>query len=95
MLASGLKGIEQRMEPPLPVEKDIYKMSSEERKNLNIDCLPGSLAEAIAELEKSELCKEVLGDHIFESLVANKKAEWDNYRTHVSQYELDKYLPIL
>jgi len=95
MLASGLKGIEQRMEPPLPVEKDIYKMSSEERKNLNIDCLPGSLAEAIAEFEKSELAREVLGDHIFESLVANKKVEWDNYRTHVSQYELDKYLPIL
>ena len=95
MLAAGLKGIEEKIEPPAPVEKDIFRMSDSERKKLNIDCLPGSLEEAIGEFEKSKLAKEVLGEHIFYSLIANKKEEWDNYRIHVSQYEINKYLPWL
>ncbi|HEX9916633.1 MAG TPA: glutamine synthetase family protein [candidate division Zixibacteria bacterium] len=95
MLAAGLKGIEEKIEPPAPVEKDIFGLSDSERKKLNIDCLPGSLEEAIGEFEKSKLAKEVLGEHIFYSLIANKKEEWDNYRIHVSDYELEKYLPWL
>jgi glutamine synthetase len=95
MLAAGLKGIEEKIEPPFPVEKDIYRLSENERKKLNIDCLPGSLEEAIGEFEKSKLAKEVLGEHIFYSLIANKKEEWDKYRIHVSQYEIEKYLPWL
>jgi glutamine synthetase len=95
MLAAGLKGIEEKIEPPAPVEKDIFRLSDSERKKLSIDCLPGSLEEAIGEFEKSKLAKEVLGEHVFYSLIANKKEEWDNYRIHVSQYEIDKYLPWL
>jgi glutamine synthetase len=95
MLAAGLRGIEEKTEPPPPEEKDIYAMSAEERKELNIDCLPGSLEEAIREFEKSQLAQETLGDHIFHSLVANKKVEWDRYRVHVGDYELKKYLPWL
>jgi glutamine synthetase len=95
MLAAGLKGIEEKTEPPPPVEKDIFGMSAEQRKELNIDCLPGSLEEAIREFEKSQLAQETLGDHIFHSLVANKKVEWDRYRVHVGDYELKKYLPWL
>lgn len=95
MLAAGLKGIEKQLEPPSPIEKDIFKLSDSERKKMGIDCLPGTLEEAIAEFEKSELAKEVLGEHIFDSLIANKKEEWDKYRIHVSQYERDKYLPFL
>jgi len=95
MLASGLKGVEEKLELLPPVEKDIFHLSEEEREKLHIGCLPGSLEEAICLFEKSKLAKETLGDHIFESLIANKKMEWDAYRIHVSKYETDKYLPIL
>jgi len=95
MLASGLKGLEEKLELLPSVEKDIYHMSDQEREKLHIGCLPGTLEEAISLFEKSKLAKEILGDHIFESLIANKKMEWDNYRIHVSQFEIDNYLPIL
>jgi len=95
MLASGLKGVEEKSELLPSVEKDIFHMSEQEREKLHIGCLPGTLEEAISLFEKSKLAKDILGDHIFESLIANKKMEWDNYRIHVSKYETDKYLPIL
>ena len=95
MLAAGLKGIEKGYELAPPVEEDIFEMSEASRKKHGIDSLPGSLAEAIQLTEKSELVKETLGDHIFEKFIENKKIEWDQYRTHVSQFELEKYLPIL
>ncbi len=95
MLAAGLKGIDEKIEPLPPVEKDIFHSTPEERRKLNIDCLPGSLDEAICVFENSQLAREVLGDHVFTSLVANKKIEWDMYRIQVSDYELQKYLPRL
>jgi glutamine synthetase len=95
MLAAGLKGIEKGYELAAPVEEDIFEMSEASRKKHGIDSLPGSLAEAIQLTEKSELVRETLGDHIFQKFIENKKIEWDQYRTHVSQFELEKYLPIL
>ena len=95
MLAAGLRGIEEEYELPEPVETDIFKMTPAEREAADIASLPGSLAEAIAETEKSELVREALGDHIFDKFIENKKIEWERYRTHVSAYELDHYLPIL
>jgi glutamine synthetase len=95
MLAAGLKGIEKGLELPPPVEEDIFEMNDQKRKKHGIDSLPGSLEEAVHIMEKSELVKEALGDHIFEKFIENKKIEWDQYRTHISQFELDKYLPIL
>jgi glutamine synthetase len=95
MLAAGLKGIEKGYELPPPVEEDIYEMSEQKRLEHGIESLPGSLAEAIRFTEKSELIKEALGDHIFQKFIDNKKIEWDQYRVHVSQFELEKYLPIL
>jgi glutamine synthetase len=95
MLAAGLKGIEKKYELPNPIEEDIYHFDAEKRKKHNITELPGNLYEAITELEKSELVREALGDHIFNKFIENKKIEWDRFRTHVSQYELESYLPIL
>ncbi len=95
MLAAGLKGVEEGYELPNPVEEDIFEMSEQERVRRGIASLPGSLAEAVAETEKSALVREALGDHIFEKFIANKKIEWDNYRTHVSRYEIERYLPVL
>jgi len=95
MLAAGLEGIEKGYELREPVEEDIFEMSEDERSKHGIESLPGNLLEAIQLTEKSELVKEALGDHIFEKFIANKKIEWDQYRTHVSQFELDRYLAIL
>jgi len=94
MLAAGLKGIENEYELSDPVEEDIYKMSKEEKKQRGITTLPDNLYEALIEVEKSELVKEALGDHIFNKIIENKKIEWDMYRTHVSKFEIEKYLPI-
>jgi glutamine synthetase len=95
MLAAGLKGIENKYPLPEPVEVDIYHMSSAERQKLGIQELPGSLHEAITEVEKSALVKEALGDHIFTKFLENKQIEWDAFRMHVSDYEIERYLPIL
>jgi glutamine synthetase len=95
MLAAGLKGIQEGYELPEPIEEDIYEMSEEARKRHGIESLPGNLYDAIHHTENSELVREALGDHIFQKFIANKKIEWDQYRVHVSQYELERYLPIL
>jgi glutamine synthetase len=94
MLAAGLKGIENGYELPDPIEEDIFEMTEKERLNKGIMTLPGNLYEAICEVEKSGLVKEALGEHIFNKFIQNKKIEWDKYRIHVSQYEIDAYLPI-
>jgi len=95
MLAAGLKGVEKNYKLPEPIEEDIYEMDEVAREGAGITSLPGSLFEAIQEMEKSELMRETLGDHIFDKLIHNKKIEWDRFRTHVSLYEIENYLPIL
>jgi glutamine synthetase len=69
-------------------------MSAKEKRERGIFTLPDNLYEALLEVEKSEVVREALGEHIFNKFVENKKIEWDMYRTHVSQYEIEKYLPI-
>jgi glutamine synthetase len=95
MLAAGMEGIEKEYELAEPIERNVYEMSEEERKELGIATLPSSLQEAIELAENSELVKKALGDHIFEKFIENKKMEWNKYRIQITQYELDKYLPIL
>ena len=95
MLAAGLKGIEKGYEIPEPIEENVYTMSEDERLRRGIGVLPASLLEAILLTEKSELVREALGDHVFEAFIENKKIEWDQYRTQVTEYELNRYLPIL
>jgi glutamine synthetase len=94
MLAAGLKGVENQYELSDPIEDDIYEMSEKEKTEKGIITLPGNLYEAILEVEKSDLVKDALGEHVFKKFVENKKIEWDMYRTHVSQYEIEKYMPI-
>jgi glutamine synthetase len=95
MLAAGLKGIEDKLEPPVPVEEDIYHMTAAEREKNGIGTLPGSLFEAVELTSKSALVKEALGDHVFEKFIENKMIEWDEYRMRVSDYEIRQYLPML
>ena len=95
MLAAGLKGIEDRLEPPAPVEKNIYSLTEREREKHGIEHLPESLGHAISLAENSTLVKKTLGDHVFENLLHVKRQEWDEYRTKISKWEIDRYLPIL
>jgi len=95
LLAAGLAGVEERLEPPEPVEENVYHMSEEKRNKLGIGTVPASLLEAIQLTEKSELVRKALGDHVFEAFIKNKKIEWDQYRTQVTDYELKRYLPVL
>jgi glutamine synthetase len=95
MLASGLKGIKEKIKPPEPIEKDIYKLSFEKRKELGIESLPGSLGHALSLMEDSKLVKEVLGEHLFQHYLHIKRKEWDEYRARVTEWEIENLLPIL
>jgi len=95
MLAAGLEGIEKEYELIEPVEENVFEMRDEERKQRGIENLPGDLSEAISLTEKSQLVKTALGDHLFHSFITNKKIEWDQYRTQITEYELKRYLPVL
>jgi len=95
MLAAGLEGIEKNYELAEPVEKDIFHLSEEERQEVGIKALPGSLIEAIETAGNSEVVRRALGDHIFNNFIENKKIEWDDYRTQIHPYEISRYLPIL
>jgi glutamine synthetase len=95
MLGAGLEGIEKGYEVPRAVEENIFAMEAEDLSAKGIDSLPGSLYEAAVALRDSALMKEVLGEHTHQNLVGNKLIEWDAYRTHVSEFELKRYLPVL
>lgn len=92
ILEACLDGIRNKIDPPAPVESNIYKLTSKERKKQRIDALPGSLAEALEQMDKSLVAKAALGEHIFKEFMTAKKKEWDSFRTYVSQWELDRYL---
>jgi glutamine synthetase len=95
VLAAGLKGVEEGYDLPAEVAANLYEMTPEERMAEGIVSLPGSLAEAVAEMERSELVADALGEHVFEWFIRNKRAEWADYKTQVTQFELDRYLPTL
>ena len=95
MLAAGLEGIEREYEAPEAVEQNVYTMTDEERAEQGIGTLPASLLEAIQLTQESELVRKALGQHVFDAFIKNKKIEWDRYRTQVTEYELQKYLPVL
>lgn len=92
MLAAGLEGVKNKYELPPPIEKDVYQMTVSEKKEAGIKALPGSLIEAIALTEKSELVRKTLGDHVFSKFITSKKVEWDDYRIQISKWELKEYL---
>mgnify|MGYP001586212059 FL=1 len=95
MLAAGLEGVTKKYKLSEPANDNIYHMSEAEKEKVGIKSLPEDLLEAIKIAEKSKLIKECLGDKVFEYFIRNKKMEWNEYKAQVSQYEIDKYLPIL
>jgi glutamine synthetase len=95
MLAAGLAGIDRGYELPPEAAANLYELTAEERLAEGIESLPGSLTDAIRTMEGSELMAETLGEHVFEWFIRNKRAEWDDYQSQVTQFELDRYLPLL
>lgn len=92
MLQAGLDGMENKMDPGPPVNKNIFEMSHREKRRLKIDELPENLYEAIRQLNKDVVLKEVLGEHILTYFVKAKMTAWHEYNTHVHQWETDRYL---
>ncbi len=93
MLAAGLDGIERKLECPEPVNNvNIYEMSPEELAARNVGQLPGSLGEALDELDKDEVLKDTLGEEAYEAFVRAKRAEWDEFRIKVMDWEVEYYL---
>ncbi len=95
MLEAGLTGIEKKYKLQAPVEADVYHITDEERIQMGMESLPGSLIEAIEIAEESKLLKRVLGEHVYGELLLSKKTEWNNYRARVFPYEIETYLPML
>ncbi|MDQ1247022.1 MAG: glutamine synthetase [Actinomycetota bacterium] len=95
ILAAGMKGIREGYELPAAAEDDVWSLSDRERRAMGLLPLPGSLHEAIVSMENSELVAETLGEHVFDFFLANKLAEWADYRRQVTQFELDRYLRML
>lgn len=92
MLKAGMYGIENKLEPPKPIEENIYNMDESERKLRKIKTLPDSLNSALEEFKKSKIAKSALGEHVFDRLIESNKLEWDSYRLNVSTWEVDQYL---
>ncbi|MCD7835102.1 MAG: type I glutamate--ammonia ligase [Lachnospiraceae bacterium] len=91
-LSAGLDGISNKIMPPGSVNANIFEMSDNERKAMGIDSLPGTLQEAVDELERDEFICDVLGEHIAQRYIDAKRQEWFEYSTQISEWELDRYL---
>jgi len=91
ILAAGLDGIENKIEPPSAVEENIYHMTESEKQKRGISRLPATLKEALMEAENSKLVREVLGEHVWEKFLKLKEREWWEYSTIVTEWERKKY----
>ena len=93
ILAAGMEGIRQGYDLPAQTTRNIFELTAEEMSDLGVNPLPQSLAEALDVMEQSKLVHDALGGHIFEWFLRNKRSEWRAYKSHVSQWELERYLP--
>jgi len=93
MLAAALNGIDKKMTPPAPLNNiNLYHLDKAERAKMGVGELPGSLAEALTELEKDEIIKTALGTSTYDTFARAKWEEWDEFRIHVTDYEIERYL---
>jgi glutamine synthetase len=94
LLAAGLRGIEKGYVLGPQAEDNVWSLTPEERRAMGYKELPGSLGVALTEMEGSELVAEALGEHVFDFFLRNKRTEWENYRSHVTPFELKAYLSL-
>jgi len=91
MLAAGLKGIEGKIEPPDPVEEDVYGFDDRKLAKFYIKTLPEDLGEAIGEFKGSRFMRETLGEHVFNKYLEIKTTEWNAFQKSVTNWEIDRY----
>ncbi|MEM4237915.1 MAG: glutamine synthetase family protein [Candidatus Nitrosocaldaceae archaeon] len=91
LLKAGLDGIKNKLEPPEPVEENVYQLAETDRDK-NIDTLPSSLIEALMEMKSSKLIKDTFGEYLFNRYLSIKIKEWDEFRMHVTEWEREKYM---
>jgi glutamine synthetase len=94
LLAAGLRGIENNYVLGPQAEDNVWTLTLEERRAMGYRELPSSLGVALAEMERSDLVAEALGEHVFDYFLRNKRAEWEEYRSNVTPFELKKYLAL-
>ncbi|KRM63581.1 glutamine synthetase [Ligilactobacillus agilis DSM 20509] len=92
VLAAGLDGLKNRIEPAQPVDRNIYSMTEDERKTAGIVDLPSTLHNALKAMREDEVIKDALSNHLYSNFMEGKRLEWDAYRLEVSQWERDQYL---
>ncbi|WP_157087628.1 type I glutamate--ammonia ligase [Oceanobacillus damuensis] len=92
LLAAGLDGVENKLEAPEAVDRNIYVMNKAEREENGVKDLPATLMDALEELQKDEVLVNALGEHLFEHFMEAKEMEWDNFRTAVHPWEREQYL---
>jgi glutamine synthetase len=92
LIAAGLDGIDRKLEPGPPQNINFYALSTADIAARGIEMLPQCLADAIAELERSDLFKEKLGADFIDEFVSLKREEWIDYHRHVSDWEVKRYL---
>ncbi len=95
IIGAGLKGIAEGYELPPAAEDNVWSLTEGERRAMGYQTLPQNLDGALQSFEHSDLMAEILGEHVFDFFLRNKRSEWDNYRRNVTPYELATYLPIL
>jgi glutamine synthetase len=95
LLHAGLEGIERGYELPDPMETNLYELTKQERRALDIESLPESLGDAIDTAAESDLVERALGTELRDRLISLKQREWDEYRVQVTPWELERYLPTL
>jgi glutamine synthetase len=95
ILAAGLNGIAEKLEPPPPIQRDVYDMSVRDKRRHKVKNLPTTMREALNELEGDRVIRDALGDHIYHHYLDAKRAEWKLYAATVHQWELMRYLEML
>jgi glutamine synthetase len=95
MLAAGLDGIERKLQAPAPIEESAYELTEINLRERSIGVLPGSLAEALAELERDDVVSGALGEHAYKAFVRAKRREWDEYRLQVTPWEWSRYFEVV
>jgi glutamine synthetase len=95
MLAAGMRGVAEGYDLPAEADANLFEMGDAELAALGIEQLPQSLSDSLRVMERSDLVRDALGEHIVEWFLRNKRSEWRAYKTHVSAFELDRYLRAL
>jgi glutamine synthetase len=94
MLACGLDGIKRQLPLPPPIEEDLFHFDEQTMAKHAVGMLPTSLAEALDELERDDVVREALGQHVFDWFLEAKRQEWDEYRKQVTPWEIERYLQV-